>query len=176
MTKEGAFGILSVLRNEARRKHRIGCLRPSERKERLYMMETCVLCRNKFSVAEGEEPAILYVNRFGNPRALCASCETLLDIAISGEPEREEARKTVMKNAFNIREEEGLAVLKETLEGDLTPHEFTEEEIAEEKALYEDEEDEEPEEEAPAGIGEYIPLICFGAALVAFVVWFFFLR
>ncbi len=122
-------------------------------------------------------PAVLYVNRYGNRRLLCADCEALLDIAISDVPEREEARKTVMKNAFNIREEEGIAVLKEALEGDLTPHAFTEEEMAEEDALYQSEEDETAAEDAePSGIGEYIPLISFGAALIAFVVWFFFLR
>ena len=140
-------------------------------------MKTCVLCRNKFEPGEGEEPAILYVNRFGNPRVLCADCERLLDVAISDAPEREEARQAVLKNALNIREEEGLAVLKETLEGELAPTEFTEEEKAEEDALYADEDEEDGEEEnAPQGIGEYIPLICFGAALIAFIVWFFFLR
>ncbi|MBP3436473.1 MAG: hypothetical protein J6K61_01005 [Clostridia bacterium] len=141
-------------------------------------METCVLCRQKFE-ADGEKaPAVLYINRYGARRVLCADCERLLDIAISDAPEKELAQGEILKKSFNIREPEGVAVLKAALEGEAVPHEVTEEELAEEADLYEDKEGEDGDiqEEEPRGIGEYIPLICFGAVFVVFLVWFFFFK
>lgn len=141
-------------------------------------MNTCAICRNHF---EAESPAVLFVSAYGTKRVLCENCEALLDRATMEEdsPEKIEARKSLENLAVRIKDPTVLETLGTVLSGETDENALTPEEEEEMEAVFEDIRKEEEEELANAtpqsSFWDYLPPILFGVALLAFVVFYFFL-
>ena len=141
-------------------------------------MNTCAICRNHF---EAESPAVLFISSYGKKRVLCEGCEEILDRATVEEdtPDRTEARETLDKMSFAIKDPEVLETLKNILSGEVDEGAPTPEEEAEMEAIFEeirkeDEENGDPSSEQKATFLDYLIPALFGAALLAFVFWYFF--
>lgn len=137
-------------------------------------METCVLCRNKFEVAEGEEPAVLFVNKYGIKRVLCAECEAKLDAATAEEDsdEKQAAYTEVMALADNMKDPDAMEVLREVLSGESSPEETEEDKAAEQ--MWEESRDDTPEvPEKKATFWDYLPAIILGCACVGLILYMF---
>ena len=146
-------------------------------------MYTCVLCRKR---EEGEEGAILFVNKYGTPKPLCPACENLLDTA-TGEDitAAADARKELLRVTDGIRDREAMRVLQSVLAGESAPEE-TEEDLAIEEAYEkvrqsdEEREEEEREEEERRKFENsflsWLPVIALGVIVVGFFVFWFFIR
>ena len=139
-------------------------------------MNTCAICRNQF---EAESPAVLFVSAYGTKRVLCEGCEGLLDRATAEEdsPEKKEARASLEALAARIKDPTVLETLGAVLSGEADENAPTPEEEEAMEAVFDEirkEEEENPEEEPTTTVWDYLAPIAFGAALLAFVVWYFF--
>ncbi|MBE6655600.1 MAG: hypothetical protein E7609_01860 [Ruminococcaceae bacterium] len=140
-------------------------------------MNTCAICRNRF---EAESPAVLFISAYGTKRVLCPHCEEVLDRATLEEdtPEKAEALNTLDALASKIKDPEVLETLGMLLSGEVNPEAPTPEEEAEMEAVLEDVKREEAEAaltDAPkATFLDYLFPALFGAALLIFVIWYFF--
>lgn len=141
-------------------------------------MNTCAICRNHF---EAESPAVLFISSYGKKRVLCEHCEEILDRATAEEdsPARTEARETLDKISFSIKDPEVLETLKDVLSGNVGEDALTPEEEAEMEAVFEeirkeDEENAALATEQKATFLDYLFPALFGVALLAFVFWYFF--
>ena len=134
-------------------------------------MKICAICKKRF---EADDPAVLYISKYGMPRVLCEECEALLDKA-SDENDlasRGEAREALASLSRRMDDPEAMAVLRDVLDGKLSAEE-TEEDLADEVAFKEslDEEEEKTKKESP--VWDYLSLGIVVAAVVGFVLWFF---
>lgn len=143
-------------------------------------MNTCTICRNRF---EAESPAVLFISAYGAKRVLCASCEELLDRATAEQssPEKEEALKSLHNLAANIKDPTALEALSAILSGKADENAPTPEEEAEMEAVFDEIKKEEEEEAAlaepkKASILDYLFPAVFAAAILVFIVWYFFFR
>lgn len=143
-------------------------------------MNTCAICRNRF---EAESPAVLFVSAYGTKRVLCSSCEDLLDRATAEEdtPEKGEALEALRTLASNIKDPTVIETLTAILSGDADENAPTAEEEAEMEAVFEEIEKEEQEVAASESersfpLLDYLFPALFGAAILIFVVWYFFFR
>ena len=141
-------------------------------------MNTCAICRTHF---EAESPAVLFVSAYGAKRVLCSSCEDLLDRATldADTPEKEEALASLRTLATNIKDPSVLETLGAVLSGEVSEDAPTPEEEAEMEAVFDEIKKEEEAEAAlatpsKASVLDYLFPIAFGAALLVFVVWYFF--
>ena len=141
-------------------------------------MNTCAICRTRF---EEESPAVLFISSYGAKRVLCPHCEELLDRATAEEKtdERLEAREALQKACFAVKDPEVLKTLSEILSGEVNEDAPTPEEEAEMEAVFEEikkEDEAKAALEVPhkSSILDYIFPVVFGAALLVFVIWYFF--
>lgn len=141
-------------------------------------MHTCVLCRKKF---EGENPAALYVTKYGYPKYLCPECEELLDKAASGEEGAEEAKAEALRLSAGFSDPDAMKALCAVLagEGD-TVDEAIEEEYERLRQTEEEAAEEAEEEEAQRrkenSFLSWLPVILVGVGCLAFLIWSFFFR
>lgn len=140
-------------------------------------MKTCVLCRCDF---KKDDPAVLYIDRYGTERFLCPACEALLDKAAGDTPEKQSAVEEIVRLSANLRDPEAADVLKKVISGELSAEETPEDEAAAQKWEEENataEGDAETEEgERKITLWDYLPFILVFTALGAFAVWFCFFR
>ena len=134
-------------------------------------MKVCAICNRRF---EAEDPAVLYVGKYGNARVLCEDCEALLDAASDeGDLElRAQAREALAELSRRMDDPEAMAVLRDVLDGKLSAEE-TEEDITDELAFKESIEEEEEEEKKESPIWDYLTVGVVIAAVVGFALWFF---
>ena len=141
-------------------------------------MNTCAICRNRF---EAESPAVLFISAYGAKRVLCPHCEELLDRATVEDEtsDRAEARESLHKISFGVKDPEVLKTLSDILSGDANPDAPTPEEEAEMEAVFEEIKKEEEanaslEDTQKSSVLDYVFPVLFGAAMLVFVVWYFF--
>lgn len=137
-------------------------------------MRICAICNKKF---EADDPAVLYVSKYGTARVVCKECETLLDAASDeGDMEaRREARGALAKLSFKMNDPEAMQVLRDVLDGKSSA-EQTEQDILDEEAFKETLDEEETESSKGNPFLDYLVLAIATLALVGFAVWLFFLR
>ncbi len=140
-------------------------------------MNTCAVCRNRF---EAEAPAVLFISAYGAKRLLCPRCEEILDRATQNDdtPERAEARRSLDTLAANVKDPAVLETLGALLSGEVNEETISPEQEAEMEAVLEEVKREEEEaglnEPQKASFLDYLFPALFGAALLIFVVWYFF--
>ena len=132
-------------------------------------MKVCAICKKIFNA---EDPAVLYVGKYGTPRVLCEECESLLDKANDENDlvARGEAREKLSSLSRHMDDPEAMAVLRDVLDGKLSAEE-TEEDVAEEEAFKESL-DEEEEEKKESPVWDYLSVAILVAAVVGFALWF----
>lgn len=135
-------------------------------------MKTCVLCRCDF---KKDDPAILYIDRYGTERFLCPECEALLDKAAGDTPEKDGAVEEIVRLSSNLRDPEAAEVLKQVISGELSAEETPEDEEAA-KQWEEENGTAEKEPERKVTVWDYLPFIIAFTVLGAFAVWFCFFR
>lgn len=138
-------------------------------------MRSCAICNKKF---EAEDPAVLYVSKYGTPRVLCEECEALLDAA-SDENDmlaRKAARESLSALSLKMNDPEAMAVLRDVLDGKTSAEETEQDAIDE--AAFKETLDEEDTESRKSGnpIWDYLTLGVLAAAVIGLAVWLFFLR
>ena len=140
-------------------------------------MNTCAICRNRF---DAESPAVLFISAYGAKRVLCPHCEAVLDRATAEEdsPEKTEAIEELNTLSLRAKDPAVFETLAEILSGEAAEDAPTPEEEAEMEAVFEEIKKEEEaqglQESAKAGFLDYLMPCLFGAALLVFIVWYFF--
>lgn len=142
-------------------------------------MNTCAICRNRF---EAESPAVLFVSAYGTKRVLCSTCEDFLDRATAKEdsPEKKEALMALSTLAANIKDPSVIETLTAILSGDEDENAPSAEEEAEMEAVFEEIKKEEEEaalqNTQSSSLLDYLFPALFGAAILIFILWYFFFR
>lgn len=137
-------------------------------------MKTCTLCRREFDLPD---PAVLYMDRYGQKRCVCQNCEALLDKASSDGGEKKAAVEQILALSGNLRDPEAAHVLRQIIDGEVSAEmtEEDEQQAAEWEENTSEEEGTEPTEQK-ATFWDYLPLILAVVAAAAFAVWFLVLR